>query len=94
MYTAQELEAAQYFARLRQLDAALPQLSIRELQAMLPIQQKQDLVVNGADLLKWSGKKGGPWLKDALEDMLSAIIHHELQNDRQQIKNWLEQHYF
>lgn len=94
MYTEQELEAAQYFAQLRQLDASLPQQSIRELQAMLPIKHKQELVVNGADLLKWSGKKGGPWVKDALEDMLTAIIHHKLQNDRHQIKNWLERHYF
>lgn len=94
MYSEQELEAAQYFAQLRQLDAPIPQLSIRELQAMLPIKDKQDLVVNGADLLQWSGKKGGPWIKDTLEDMLTAILHHELQNDRQQIRNWLERHYF
>jgi len=90
-YTEQELEAAQYFAQLRQLDASIPQQSIRELQAKLPIQHKQELVVNGADLLKWSGKKGGPWVKAALEDLLTAILHHELQNDRQQIKSWLEQ---
>lgn len=90
-YTEQELVAAQYFAQLRQLDASIPQQSIRELQAKLPIQHKQELVVNGADLLKWSGKKGGPWVKAALEDLLTAILHHELQNDRQQIKSWLEQ---
>ncbi len=90
-YTEQELEAAQYFAQLRQLDASIPQQSIRELQAKLPIQHKQELAVNGADLLKWSGKKGGPWVKAALEDLLTAILHHELQNDRQQIKSWLEQ---
>ncbi|UUV26056.1 MULTISPECIES: CCA tRNA nucleotidyltransferase [Lysinibacillus] len=90
-YTEQELVAAQYFAQLRQLDASIPQQSIRELQAKLPIQHKQELVVNGADLLKWSGKKGGPWVKAALEDLLTAILHHELQNDRQQIKSWVEQ---
>lgn len=90
-YTEQELVAAQYFAQLRQLDASIPQQSIRELQAKLPIQHKQELVVNGADLLRWSGKKGGPWVKAALEDLLIAILHHELQNDRQQIKSWLEQ---
>lgn len=57
IYTEEELVAAQYFARLLQLDASIPQQSIRELQAKLPIQHKQELVVNGADLLKWSGKK-------------------------------------
>lgn len=90
-YTEQELEAAQYFAQLRQLDASIPQQSIQDLQAKLPIQHRQELVVNGADLLKWSGKKGGPWVKAALEDLLTAILHYELQNDREQIKSWLEQ---
>ncbi|WP_155590644.1 CCA tRNA nucleotidyltransferase [Lysinibacillus cavernae] len=93
MYTTQELEAALYFAKLLQLDAQFPQQPIQELQAKLPIKHKQELVVNGADLLKWSGKKGGPWVKATLEDMLTAILHYELQNDRQQIRNWLEQHY-
>ncbi len=92
IYTEQQLEAAQYFAQLRQLNVSIPQQSIQELQAKLPIKHKQELVVNGADLLKWSGKKGGPWVKAALEDMLTAILHQELQNDRQQIKSWLEQH--
>lgn len=57
IYTEQQLEAAQYFAQLRQLNASIPQQSIQELQAKLPIKHKQELVVNGADLLKWSGKK-------------------------------------
>ncbi len=92
IYTEQQLEAAQYFAQLRQLNVSIPQQSIQELQAKLPIKHKQELVVNGADLLKWSGKKGGPWVKAALEDMLTAILHQELQNDRQQIRSWLEQH--
>ncbi|MEK5231513.1 CCA tRNA nucleotidyltransferase [Lysinibacillus sp. FSL K6-0232] len=94
MYTEQELEVACYFAQLRQLNVPYPQQSIRELQAQLPIHHKQELVVNGTDLLKWSGKKGGPWVKEALAKILQAILQRELQNDRQQIKKWLAQHYF
>ncbi|UZN00726.1 hypothetical protein OL548_15380 [Lysinibacillus sp. MHQ-1] len=59
-YKEQELEAAIYFAKLLQLDVCLPSQPIRVLQDQLPIQQKQEVVVNGADLLKWSGKKGRP----------------------------------
>lgn len=94
MYTEQALEAARYFAQLRQLNVPYPQQSIHELQAQLPLRHKQELVVNGADLLKWSGKKGGPWVKATLEAMLQAILQHELPNDRQQIKKWLEHNGF
>ncbi|WKT78463.1 CCA tRNA nucleotidyltransferase [Lysinibacillus fusiformis] len=93
-YKEQELEAAIYFAKLLQLDVRLPSDPIYVLQDKLPIRQKQDMVVNGADLLKWSGKKGGPWVKEVLEDIMEAIIHNELANDQQQIKNWLDHNYF
>ncbi|MFF6015530.1 CCA tRNA nucleotidyltransferase [Lysinibacillus fusiformis] len=94
IYKEQELEAAIYFAKLLQADDCLPSEPIRILQDKLPIRQKQEVAVNGADLLKWSGKKGGPWVKEALEDILKAILHNELANDQQQIKNWLDHNYF
>jgi len=93
-HTQQELETACYFAELRQLDVQKPQQSIKEIQSKLPIRHKQELNVNGTDLLKWSGKKGGPWIKEALQVMLEAVVNGELQNDRQQIKNWIEHDYF
>jgi len=93
-HTQQELEAACYFAELRQLDVQMPQQSIREIQTKLPIRHKQELIVNGTDLLKWSGIKGGPWVKEALQAMLEAVVNGELQNDRQHIKNWIEHDYF
>ncbi len=45
------------------------------------------------DLLKWSGQKRGPWVKEALQSMLEAVVSGELQNERQQIKHWIEQTY-
>lgn len=94
MYTEQELEAACFLAQLRQLNVPYPQQRIHELQAQLPLRHKQELVVNGADLLKWSGRMGGPWVKATLEAILQAILQHELPNDRQQIKKWLEHNGF
>lgn len=86
-YKEEELEAARYFAELRQLDVPSPQYSIQEAQAKLPIRQRQQIVVNGMDLLKWSGQKRGPWVKEALQAMLVAVVSGELQNERQQIKD-------
>ncbi|GAB0166710.1 CCA tRNA nucleotidyltransferase [Lysinibacillus sp. CTST325] len=94
LYAQQELKAACYFAELRQLDVQMPQQSIHEIQTKLPIRHKRELIVNGTDLLKWSGKKGGPWVKEALQAMLEAVVNGELQNDRQQIKHWIEHDYF
>lgn len=94
LYAQQELEVACYFAELRQLDVQMPQQSIQEIQTKLPIRHKQALLVNGTDLLKWSGKKGGPWVKEALQAMLEAVVNGELQNDRQAIKNWIAHEYF
>lgn len=93
-HTQQELEAACYFAELRQLDVQIPQQSIQEIQTNLPIRHKQELIVKGTDLLKWSGIKGGPWVKEVLQAMLEAVVKGELQNDRQHIKNWIEHDYF
>ncbi|MGE7952746.1 CCA tRNA nucleotidyltransferase [Lysinibacillus xylanilyticus] len=94
LYAQQELEVACYFAELRQLDVQMPQQSIQEIQTKLPIRHKQALLVNGTDLLKWSGKKGGPWVKEALQAMLEAVVNGELQNDRQAIKDWIAHEYF
>jgi len=93
-HSQQELETACYFAELRQLDVQRPQQSIYAIQTNLPIRHKQELIVKGTDLIKWSGKKGGPWVKESLQAVLEAVVNGELQNDRQQIKNWIEHDYF
>lgn len=91
-YSLEELETAHSFAQLTQ-PFNLSQQSIREAKARLPIQQRQDLIVNGLDLLQWSGQKKGPWLKDALQQILTAVVNGELANERNAIKNWCEQQY-
>lgn len=61
---------------------------IDHIKSNLAIQKKSDLVVTGHDLLKWSSKKSGPWLKETLEQILTEIIENRLPNERQQIKEW------
>ncbi|MFJ7406639.1 MULTISPECIES: CCA tRNA nucleotidyltransferase [unclassified Lysinibacillus] len=91
-YSLEELEVAQYFAQLKGL-MNNSQQSIREVQASLPIRHRQELVVNGMDLLQWSGQKRGPWLKEALQLILTAVVHGELTNERNHIKDWFERKY-
>lgn len=54
----------------------------------LPIQHKGEVVVTGKHLLAWRGQKGGPWLAEALDDLLTLIVSGELANDEQHIKGW------
>lgn len=91
-YSLEELETAHYFAQLTEL-GTISQQSIREVQASLPIRSRQELVVNGMDLLQWSEQKRGPWLKEALQMILTAVVKGELINERNHIKDWFEREY-
>ncbi|MFJ7667234.1 CCA tRNA nucleotidyltransferase [Lysinibacillus sp. NPDC097195] len=91
-YSLAELETAHFFAQLKQ-PFDIPQQNICEAKARLPLQQRQELNVNGLDLLQWSGQKKGPWLKDALHKILTAVVNGELANEQSQIKNWFERNY-
>jgi len=91
-YSLEELETAHYFAQLKEL-VTISQHSIREVQAKLPIRNRQELVVNGMDLLQWSEQKRGPWLKEALQMILTAVVNGELMNERNHIKDWFKRAY-
>jgi tRNA nucleotidyltransferase (CCA-adding enzyme) len=56
----------------------------------LPIKSRQELMVTGNDLLKWTGRKGGPWVKETLEEVEKAILNKEIRNDRETIRRWIE----
>ncbi|MEL3972664.1 CCA tRNA nucleotidyltransferase [Rossellomorea oryzaecorticis] len=56
----------------------------------LPIKNRQELTVTGNDLMKWTGRKGGPWVKVTLEYVEKAILNGEIINDQETIRRWLE----
>ncbi|MEG0259630.1 MAG: CCA tRNA nucleotidyltransferase [Lysinibacillus sp.] len=87
------LDVALYFAKLQQHHIEMTQDDIRAKQASLPIRARSELVVNGLDLQTWSGQKRGPWLKEALQAMLEAVVAGEVENERQSIKDWFEKEY-
>lgn len=62
--------------------------ALRRRKAALPIQHKGEIVVTGKHLLQWRGQKGGPWLAEALDALLTLIVSGQLENDEQQIKGW------
>ncbi|UOY93448.1 CCA tRNA nucleotidyltransferase [Ectobacillus sp. JY-23] len=55
----------------------------------LPIQNRQQLQVSGKDLLKWTGQPGGPWTAQLLNEIEHAVLHANVSNIREHIKEWV-----
>lgn len=56
--------------------------------ANLPIQSKKDLVVTGKHLIEWATTKQGRWVGEWMTKIERAVLHEQLPNDEQVIKEW------
>ncbi|MET0960675.1 MAG: CCA tRNA nucleotidyltransferase [Psychrobacillus psychrotolerans] len=59
----------------------------------IPITSKKDIVVNGNDLIEWTNKKRGPWIKEVLDILTGLIVNGKINNDRHEIKEWFSHEY-
>jgi tRNA nucleotidyltransferase (CCA-adding enzyme) len=55
----------------------------------LPIKSKEELVIGGNDLLQWTNKQAGPWIKEILSLVETKVVERIIPNDKQLIKEWL-----
>ena len=62
---------------------------INKLYKNLPIKNKADLNATGNDLMAWMDKRSGPWIRELLEEIEKAVIHGEVANEREKIREWL-----
>ncbi|WP_175991226.1 CCA tRNA nucleotidyltransferase [Bacillus sp. Marseille-Q1617] len=70
--------------------ASLSMAELEEQYNALPIKNRSELMVTGKDLMKWTGQKGGPWVKNTLESIEKAVLYEEISNDHETIRRWLE----
>jgi tRNA nucleotidyltransferase (CCA-adding enzyme) len=56
----------------------------------LPIKSREELEVTGKDLMQWTGRTGGPWLKEVLGKIEMAVINGEIKNEHETIRRWIE----
>lgn len=56
---------------------------------MLPIKDRKELAVSGGDIIRWEGKRGGPWVKAKMARVERAVLLGELENNESKIKEWL-----
>lgn len=85
--------AASYAKELKIIDTFYTPEQIRQAKAAIPISSVKDIVVNGNDLLEWTRKKRGPWIREAMEKIIRMIVDRKLVNDRTQIKEWFFREY-
>ncbi|MBC1897264.1 CCA tRNA nucleotidyltransferase [Listeria booriae] len=55
----------------------------------LPIQSRNDVQASGNDVMAWTNKTGGPWLKELLARLDQAIIEGDIANNPEEIKGWV-----
>ncbi len=68
------------------LESSYEQLMARK--NTLPIQHVNGLAITGKDLMEWSPKKRGSWIKQSLDAAVEAVLNGKVQNDKQQLKEW------
>lgn len=82
------LETAYDFAVWQQQPLAFTKQTIVSRKLKLPIQSKEDLIINGNLLMEWSTRKRGPWIKEALDAALLAVLSGKIENNEKQLKEW------
>ncbi|WP_404403474.1 CCA tRNA nucleotidyltransferase [Jeotgalibacillus malaysiensis] len=63
---------------------------MEDLYHSMRIKSRSDLAFKGTHLIKWTGKKGGPWVKDCTSVIEQLILDEELENNLSDIKEWVE----
>lgn len=54
----------------------------------LPIRERKQLAINGHDLLALFERKAGPWLAEMIGKIERAVLHGEVENEKEELKEW------
>lgn len=82
------LQTAHQFMKWRKQEVKITWQELQQQKQALPIQSAKELAITGQDLMMWSVKKRGPWIKETLAAAICAVVNNEIANDKQQLKDW------
>ncbi|WP_019241997.1 MULTISPECIES: CCA tRNA nucleotidyltransferase [Bacillus] len=51
----------------------------------LPIYNRSQLAISGTDLMQWTTKTKGPWIKEALQIIIEKVLNEEIANEKEAI---------
>lgn len=74
---------------LKPLDETVINLSIEA----LPIHSRHELAIRGEQLMKWTNEKPGPWIGEAITAIEHAVLHKNILNEQNAIKEWFSNEY-
>lgn len=83
------LSVERLYHALNKSDSKTAVESLSKMYRSLPIKERTDLEIAGSDLLSWFNKKPGPWIKECLFKIESAVLEGLIENDKIKIKEWL-----
>ncbi|MGN7386606.1 CCA tRNA nucleotidyltransferase [Sporosarcina sp. SAFN-015] len=63
------------------------------MQENLPIRSKEDLQIDGKDLMAWTSQRGGRWLGEWMDKIENMVLHRHCPNDAEKIKEWFLNEY-
>lgn len=82
------LETAYEFAVWQNRSVPFAKETIQKTKEALPIHSRDQLAINGNDLLAWTMQKKGPWIKVALDAAIMAVLHGYVENNAEKLKEW------
>ena len=59
----------------------------------LPITRKEDIDITSVEIMELLNKKGGSYLKNIYNELTTKILKDELQNEKQELKEYILQHF-
>lgn len=93
LYELQVLHIAYQFASWQNKHVTISVDDIALNKQALPLQHSSELAVSGYDLMQWTTKKRGPWVKAALQAAVQAVLEGRIENKPEQIKEWFIDEY-
>lgn len=85
--------AEKFWKAIHGKESGIPVKEMIRLKESLPIGSKEDLKVDGKDLMAWTSQRGGRWLGEWMEKIEHAVLHRNCPNDAEKIKEWFLNEY-
>ncbi|MFC5603276.1 CCA tRNA nucleotidyltransferase [Sporosarcina koreensis] len=87
------IAAEKIWQAFHQGGTGIPVQEMTRMKESLPICSKDDLKVDGKDLMAWTSQRGGRWLGEWMEKIEYAVLHRDCPNDAEKIKEWFLNEY-
>lgn len=87
------VSAAKVWESFHPTEQKIPVEEMMRMQENLPIRSKEDLQVDGKDLMAWTSQRGGRWVGEWMDKIESMVLHSRCPNDAEKIKEWFLNEY-